>query len=227
MAYKGNWVTNEVPSAAEINDWEARSLIYATNFAGFPATPAEPFIVIDKATDREFQYTGAEYNQTGHYSPAGRAGFHLRRAANQAIADATDTFISWDTADLNSGSAESTPTTFVTPHATTATQLVWPGGSDGEYAIGGVIKIVGALTVGTSSSNHLTLVANRGGVFTYFAGPLQAESSRAVTADGWQAFPAMPAMAWAAGDTLSVELYQSSAASRNVIAWLDGVYLGR
>ena len=227
MAYKGTWVTDEVPSAAEVIDWEKRSNIYATDYAGFPASPAEPFTVLDKATDRLFVYSGSAYAKTGHYATVGRAGFHLRRNANQAVADATDVRISWDTADLNSGPGATAASTFLTPHASTATVLTWPTGSDGEYAIGGVLKIVGATTVGTSTTNHLSLVATRGGVAQYFAGPLSSDSSRAVGSDGWSVFPAMPAMAWAAGDTLSVELYQSQGVSRNVTAWLDGVYLGR
>jgi len=227
VAYKGTWVTDEVPSAAEVIDWEKRSNIYAANYAGFPASPAEPFTVIDKDTDRVFVYSGSAYAKIGHYSTVGRAGFHLRRNVSQAVADATDVRISWDIADLNSGPAAAAAGTFLTPHATTATVLTWPTGSDGEYAIGGVLNLLGSLTVGTSSSNHLSLVATRGGSTQYYCGPLQAESMRAVGADSWATFPTMPAMYWVAGDTLSVELYQSAGASRNVIAVLDGVYLGR
>lgn len=203
-----SWAASDVLAAADVMTYLMKQVnIKCTDTSDRPASPAEPWRAMLTSLDREETYDGSGWVRTGHWGTAGRTCARVRRAATQNIGSAsTPTSISWDTED------QDTDGFLAAPSAT----LTIPTGCDGRYSVDGLL--IWAAEPGTTSSNFFTWKITRGGVALYFAGSIDNPNTRNVSGSYYVACPG-PSLDLAAGDTVELEVAQSSGAGINVTAY--------
>lgn len=211
MAHKV-WATNDVPTAAEVNDYWQEQVNTITTSGSEPGSPGEGWEAHLTNKDYAVVYDGSAWQRVFHWAAGGRTGCRLRRVATQAIADTATTTISWDTEDADSDG-------YIVAHATTGTTITIPASLGGLHTMHGAVKLAGTSSVGVSTTSHVTVKVVRGGVTLYFTGPLSSDSTFNDGSDLWLKIPALPEIDLAAGDTVEVTLYHNTGSSRNITAW--------
>jgi len=161
-----------------------------------PANPYAGQVVFETDTDRILTRDAANANwvRTGWTTAAGRTGVRLRRVANQSIPNngGAPTSISWDTEDFDSDGFIPTPSTTITI----------PAGLGGLYSASVLVNLQAAAVFGGRS-------------FVDFQTPAITWRCPIVpTFEG--IFTASITIAFAAGDTFSIGVFQTSGGAVNI-----------
>lgn len=150
-------------------------------------------------TDRFMSHDGTNIQRVGWYSPTGRTGCTVLRVATQAIADAADAVITWDTESYDSDG-------FITVPSTTITI---PAGLGGLYSI----TTNGQLPTdpSTASYEYLTI-----------GGTLYLRNHAPTIGGRW--FNSNVIAPIAAGATITYTVYQDHSAGQNFSAGILHLY---
>jgi hypothetical protein len=152
------------------------------------------------ASDRLEIYDGAAWQRGPHWASGGRTCARLRRAANQSVATATTTDISWDTEDQDTDG-------FITAPGTT---LTVPANLGGLYLANAIVSYPSD----PGSSTALWIVWTIGGV-QWITTTEEGSANRATDGGGRYFVGATGTEYLSAGDTVKVSVRQSSGGSLN------------
>lgn len=179
---------SETLTAGDMNDLVMKQTNIRCVAAGKP-TGEEGMEVHLTDEDRSNIHNGSTWVRTGWWSPAGRTGCQISRAAAQAIPSGTATTITWDAEASDVDGFIATP----------SGSVVVPAGLGGLYVCTVTINYGG--TVGSSGGN-LTILQNGTASYCTISPGSASDTNTTVTT-------------WAPGDTLSVQVLQTSGASLN------------
>lgn len=199
-----DWTAGETVTAANVEDYlQLQSdMVFASTAARDTALASvlrEGLICTVTGTDRVYKYNGTGWEVIAWYASTGRVGGEWRRLANQAIANNTETDVSWDTETTDSDA-------FLVPDATTGVTFTVPSALGGLYTV----SAIGGWSA-ASTSGYMLITTSTG---INVVVPTEGLTTSSVTG----MFPL------AAADTFKVRVFQASGGSLN---FTGRVYVAR
>lgn len=193
--------TSEPLASADVDDYLMKQANIAIT-AGSEPTGVEGMEVHITDRDQVRIYSGSAFVRTGWWSAGGRTGVQLRRNSNQAISNASSTAIGWDTEDIDSDA-------FYTPSGGTITI---PSGCGGVY--GAQVQTNWSAAVG-SLAGKILFVRNGSNLYEHTI-------HDAASGEAASFFP----VALSVGDTVAINVIQTSGGSLNLTGRLEFYRLG-
>ena len=152
--------------------------------------------------DRTKIYNGSAWVRAGWWSSAGRTGITTQRSAVQSIPNATATTVTWDAETSDSDGFSSPP----------SGSVVVPSGLSGLYMV--TCRTEWSAGVGATLGGQITI--KRGSTEWWFPMPINVTGATAT----------LGILPWSAGDTLTVQVLQTSGGSLNMTGRLDFYRIG-
>lgn len=168
-------------------------------------SPVEGQEVAVTGEDRIYTYNGAGWVRTGHYATAGRTGFDISRAGSvQAVANSTQTTVTFDTVTLDTDAWHS---------GATFTFLTVPTGADGMYALS---VLLSWSVAGISTEGVWLSISGTDYLLTAFTAPAVSSANRVYSAN----------VPLAATQQFGIKVFQTSGGSDNLNITLRGIRIG-
>lgn len=202
--------SGQILTSAELDQYVRDQLVtqLATEAARDAAitVPVEGMMCSTADKDRIWMHNGAAWKRVGHYSSLGRTGFEVARAGSvQAIANSTQTVITFDTATVDQDAWHS---------GGTFTFLTVPTGLDGVYSIS---VLLGWSVAGITQETIWLSISGTDYMMSSTTGPGVASANRI-----WSASP----VPLAAAQQFGIKVFQTSGGANNLNITLRGTFLG-
>lgn len=206
MAFK-TFTAGAVLTASDVNTYLMKQSVIVCTSGTRPSSPVEGMMIVETDTDRVLVYDGSAWQRLAYYSATGRTALRLRRVANQSIATATTTDITWDTEDADSDTLFTAPGTTITGTSTAGTGF-WIASA----------FVTWASDPGTSTA--LWMEWTKPAVATLYTTTEEGSAARPGTGSTWWT-GITGGMNWGSTSTLVVKVRQSSGASINLTGFLE------